>query len=389
MSKSTVAARRVRPAHVLEDIAALCEQAGLADGLARRAPTILRDQRLCFRPHPAANTTPWQLEGMVLALHDHGVRELTCVQPALAAASPTHPERDPTRLTALYDRYEVRVKHTERAEDMRWVEHRPRAKLRVLDRLFPDGVRVPDFYEGTNVVHLPTVRCDAEAVTAGAVMNTLEGLLPSKRTPLRSLLSRALVDALAIQRELHASVFALADATTAGDGPGPRAMVAVTQGVMLASRDPVALDAVCAKLMGFDPLSIEYLRLAHDDRLGTAAPRDIALVGDDLSRENWGFSSQRDSGPLSRVLPKPWPLRRLERALAKTPVGAAYVLGEELFREHVRWHIEDRGAFERWRRETPWGQLFARYEREGSIAPPPKPPVPSVPPGHGDGPARG
>ena len=41
-------------------------------------------------------------------------------------------------------------------------------------------------------------------------------------------------------------------------------MVPHVKNVMLASADQVAIDAVAARLMGFDPLAIKYIRLAHD-----------------------------------------------------------------------------------------------------------------------------
>jgi len=58
---------------------------------------------------------------------------------------------------------------------------------------------------------------------------------------------------------------------------------------MLASADQVAIDAVSAKMMGFDPMSIEYISVAHQDGLGVGDPRDIEIVGDDISAESWGF----------------------------------------------------------------------------------------------------
>ena len=61
------------------------------------------------------------------------------------------------------------------------------------------------------------------------------------------------MDLLAIQKEIHTGLFAVMDGTTAGNGPGPRLMMPVEKNVILASADQVAIDAVSAKLMGFDP----------------------------------------------------------------------------------------------------------------------------------------
>ncbi len=50
--------------------------------------------------------------------------------------------------------------------------------------------------------------------------------------------------------------------------------------MILASADQVAIDAVAAKLMGFDPMSIKFIRMAHELGLGCGDPRDIEIVGD-------------------------------------------------------------------------------------------------------------
>src|SRR6202022_745271 len=92
------------------------------------------------------------------------------------------------------------------------------------------------------------------------------------------------------QREIHPGLFAIMDGTTAGNGPGPRTMHPVVKNVMLASADQVAMDAVWAKMMGFDRLSIQYTPLAHEDGLGCGDPREIEIVGDvDAANENWHF----------------------------------------------------------------------------------------------------
>ena len=83
-----------------------------------------------------------------------------------------------------------------------------------------------------------------------------------------------------IQKKIHRGVFAVMDGTFAGDGPGPRCMVPHVKNVILASADQVAIDAVAAKLMGIDPMSIKFIRLAHEHGLGCGDPREIEIVGD-------------------------------------------------------------------------------------------------------------
>jgi hypothetical protein len=159
------------------------------------------------------------------------------------------------------------------------------------------------------------------------------------------------------------------DGTTAGNGPGPRTMYPVVKDYMLASADPVALDAVAAQMMGFDPMAIDYLRMADEDGLGCAQLDEIAVVGADVSHESWGFSvGQNVAERIGRLL---WfgPLRRFERVFSIAPIHRALALGSDVYHDLLRWPLHDRGKFVAWRRDTAWGRLFTRYA-SGPLAPP-------------------
>ena len=104
-----------------------------------------------------------------------------------------------------------------------------------------------------------------------------------------------LVDLLQIQKEIHSGIFAVMDGTFAGDGPGPRAMRIHTKNVILASADQVAIDAVAAKMMGFDPMSIPKIRVAHEMGLGVGNPTEIEIKGDDVTGVNWNFSPNENT----------------------------------------------------------------------------------------------
>jgi len=68
------------------------------------------------------------------------------------------------------------------------------------------------------------------------------------------------------------------DGTFCGNGPGPRTMIPVEKGLVLAGGDSVAVDAVAAKMMGFDPMNIKYIRLAHEDGLGIGKIDEINIL---------------------------------------------------------------------------------------------------------------
>src|SRR5512144_3319475 len=164
MARSQVAVLRVRPDRILADVDRLCELGGVPAALDRAAGTILKDNISWHFPFPAANTTPWQLEGSILALRKHGFRDLTCVQNKTEVTDAPKGEAL-NCYTPVLRAHDVPVRFNFRDEDMRWIPHRPRARLRALHRIYGDNLRIPDFFVGRNVVHLPTVKCHIYTTT--------------------------------------------------------------------------------------------------------------------------------------------------------------------------------------------------------------------------------
>jgi uncharacterized protein (DUF362 family) len=362
MPKSKVAALKVKPETILTDIERLCTLADMKGALAPGATTILKDNISWHYPFPAANTTPWQMEGTILALQNAGLRDISCVQNKTVVTNAFKGE-DLNNYVPLFRKYQIPVLYNFKEEDMKWVHYRPKARMHVLDRIFPEGIKIPDYFFGKNILHLPTIKCHIYTTTTGAMKNAFGGLLATHRHYTHSWIHRTLVDLLAIQKEIHSGLFAVMDGTTAGNGPGPRTMFPVVKNYMLASSDQVAIDAVAAKMMGFDPMSLEFIKVAHEDGLGIGDPRDIEIVGDDVSHESWGF--QVGDNGASRVGDVMWfgPMKRFQKLFFHTPLVNVFIFGSEAYHDYYRWPLKDKKTFEDWKRDTTWGRLFEAYER--------------------------
>jgi hypothetical protein len=140
--------------------------------------------------------------------------------------------------------------------------------------------------------------------------------------------------------------------------------------VMLASSDQTAIDAVAAKMMGFDPLSIEYIRVAHDDGLGVGDPRQIEIVGDeDAASQSWNFKVGDNGASLIGDLLWFSPLKVFQKLFFRTPLVNLFILGSETYHDYYRWPMKDRKIFETWRSGTPWGRLFDRYDAGPLVTP--------------------
>jgi len=359
-----VAVVKTTPQTILDDIQRAMELAGIKKALKPGVTTILKDNISWHFPFPGANTTPWQMEGTILGLHKNGFNDVVCVQNKTVVTDAFKGE-DLNKYMPLFDKYQIPVLFNFNDGDMKWVEYKPKSPMLVLDQIYRDGIRIPDYYFGKNIIHLPTVKCHIHTTTTGAMKNAFGGLLNTYRHYTHSWIHETLVDLLAIQKEIHSGVFAVMDGTTAGNGPGPRTMIPVEKNVILASADQVAIDSVSAKMMGFDPLSIKYIHLAHQSGLGCGDPREIKLVGDDISNVNWNFSVGTNAIKVAAAIFWFGPLKRMQSFFFRTPVVHLFILGSEIYHDYYRWMLIDRPIYKKWLKESPWGKLFASYKPIG------------------------
>jgi uncharacterized protein (DUF362 family) len=366
-NRSQVAALLTKPETVLKDYERLLDLAGVQDALDPKAATILKDNISWHYPFPSANTTPWQLEGTIMALRKAGFTDLSCVQNETVVIN-TFKGEDLNLYSPIFRSYCIPVLYNFKEQDMTWVPYEPQGEMLVLHDIYPDGIHIPDYLFGKNIVHLPTVKCHIYTTTTGAMKNAFGGLLHTFRHYTHSWIHQTLVDLLTIQKEIHPGIFAVMDGTTAGNGPGPRTMTPEVKNVILASADQVAIDAVAAKMMGFDPLSIDYIRLAHERGLGVGDVREIELVGDDLGNENWHFEVGRSFHKFLGWLGWYGPTKVLQRLVFRTPLVNIPIFISEFNHDYVHWPLKERKIYLRWRETTPWGQLFDRYEKAGCLA---------------------
>ncbi len=363
MGTSIVAVLKTRPETVLGDIQHLMALAGYEQALPKDKVTILKDNISWHLPCLSANTTPWQLEGTILALRKAGYGTLVAVHNDTVVTNPYKGGRL-NRLAPVYRKYAIEERYNFRPEDIRWVEYQPRTRMRVLDRVYPEGIRIPEYFLGKNIIHLPTVKTHIYTTTTGAMKNAFGGLLNTKRHYTHSVIHETLVDLLAIQKEIHPGLFAVMDGTLCGNGPGPRTMVPVEKDYILAGSDPVALDAVAARMMGFDPMNIPYLRLAHEAGLGSARWQEIEVVGEDVSGVNFGFRvGDNLAGRFGHAL---WfsPLQALQRLCFRTPLVYLFIFGSYIYHDFLWWPVRGKRIQRTHALNTKWGRLFQSYPSE-------------------------
>ena len=351
---------KTTPQNVLEDIGKLMESAGLEGALPRDRTTILKDNISWHFPYLSANTTPWQLEGTILALKAGGYRDIVAVHNNTVVTDPYKGGRL-NRLAPIYKKYGIEEKYNFLEEDIKWITYKPKAKMRILDKIYPEGIKIPEYFIGKNIIHLPTVKTHIYTTTTGAMKNAFGGLLNTKRHYTHSWIHETLVDLLAIQKEIHTGIFAVMDGTICGSGPGPRTMIPVEKDYLLAGSDSVAIDAVAAKMMGFDPMSIPFIRMAHEDGLGTGIVSGVSVVGEDISDIDFGFSVGDNFA--SNVGDLLWfgPLKPIHKLFTRTPLVHVLIFGSFFYHDYVWWPMRGKRIQAEKTRNTKWGKLFQKY----------------------------
>jgi uncharacterized protein (DUF362 family) len=233
--------------------------------------------------------------------------------------------------------------------------------MQVLNSIFPEGIQIPEIFAGKNIVHLPTMKTHVFTTMTGAMKNAFGGLLHRKRHWTHSVIHETLVDLLAIQQEIHPGIFAVMDGTFAGDGPGPRAMRWHIKNTLLASADQVAIDAVAAHMMGFDPMSIDFIRIAHERGLGCGDIRQLNIVGEDIDEVNWGFSRAENTFASRGQKLIYWgPLKFLENMLLRSPIVGWAFLASNLYHNGYWLNIHGKRRIKSALRSE-WGNLFSSY----------------------------
>jgi uncharacterized protein (DUF362 family) len=309
--------------------------------------------------YPGCSTTPWQLEGVIKALQALGHREMVAAHNGTVVVDSFEGEIN-NKHKVVQDRYRLPTVHLDTPPNQ-WVDYEPKTDMMVLHDIFPDGIQIPESFAGTNVVHLPTMKTHVFTTMTGAMKNAFGGLLHRRRHWTHSVIHETLVDLLAIQKEIHPGIFAVMDGTFAGDGPGPRAMRWHVKNRILASADQVAIDAVAAKMMGFDPMEIKFIRLAHERGLGCGDIDRIKVVGEDISEVDWRFSGVENTFASRGQKLIYWgPLKPLERMLLRSPLVGLAFLASNLYHNGYWLRTKGRSRIKS-ALKTEWGRLFESY----------------------------
>ncbi|MEM4260267.1 MAG: DUF362 domain-containing protein, partial [Candidatus Woesearchaeota archaeon] len=313
--------------------------------------------------YPACSTQPWQLEGVLSKLKKDKYSPLKIIAVENQTVV-THPWKGAygNKWLPILNKFNVNYFPLTDAE---WVKYKPITELLAMNDLFKE-ILVPKMFIDSNIIHLPTLKTHGHTTTTGAMKNAFGGLIPKYRHHAHKKIHEVLVDLLAIQKDIHRGIFAVMDGTVCGNGAGPRTMEPYIGNILLGGADQVAIDAIAAKIMGFEPMKVKYLKIAHDKGLGIADIDQIDIVGmskKELLKINFGFKATRSPVIFwDQLLRKNTSnIRWLHNLLFHSPIFKTFIFCSEFYHDHFWYPVVGKSKIKKFN-ETEWGRLFEKYE---------------------------
>lgn len=374
--KPRIYIKKVSSKTILHDYADLLDIAGYKKFFKPEKKTMVKLNLSWSKYYPACSSPPWQVEGVLRKLKIDGFPSknvYTCENRTVV----TNIERglkgnkwEP--IITKYNNYFVPLTR------VKFVPFKSKIPLKALDsKIFPEGFSIPQVYIGKNMIHLPTFKTHGHTGAKGgdfnkhnleshggitcAIKNSFGGLLTTRRHFSHQYMSEVLHDLLVIQKQIHPNIMAVVDGTVAGDGPGPRCMIPRIKNYIMCGYDQVAVDAIAAKMMGFDPWKMPYIKMCHDAGLGCGDTDQIEIIGDeDAKDENWRFEVSRSLVIWGDQMVRKGKLKFLEPLMHTFLFNMGPVMLSAIY--HDLFWINSVGKKRiREYNKTEWGKLFSTY----------------------------
>jgi uncharacterized protein (DUF362 family) len=360
---------------VLHDYAALMDLANYRQHFGIDEKIIIKLNLSWSKYFPACSSPPWQVEGVLKKMREDGfVGDNLYTAENKTVVTNIEKGLKGNKWGPIIAKYDANfVPLTE----VKFTPYEPIKPLHVLDsKVFPKGFSIPHFYNGKKIIHLPTFKTHGHTGSHGgefnehnpesnggitcAMKNAFGGLLTKRRHFSHQYMSEVLVDLLIIQQQIHPDMFAIVDGSVAGDGAGPRCMIPRIKNTLMAGYDQVAVDAMAAKIMGFDPMKLPAIKMAHDEGLGCGDVDQIEIIGDDVSQENWNFHVERSIVIWGDQMVRKGKLRFLEPLMHTWLFNLGPVMLSKVYHDYYWYNTTGRKRIKEYNK-TEWGELFKSY----------------------------
>ena len=368
--------QKVSPKTILDDYANLMDLMEYSRYFKTTVKTLVKLNLSWSKFFPACSSPPWQVEGVLRKLKHDGFKGrdiFTCENRTVVTNIAEGLKGN--KWEPIIEKYNAFFVPLTR---VKFVKFKSKIPLKALDsKIFPEGFSIPKLYIGKNMIHLPTFKTHGHTGAKGgefnnknpempggitcSIKNAFGGLLTTRRHFAHQYMSEVLHDLLAIEKQIHPNIMALVDGTVAGDGAGPRCMIPRIKNYILGGYDQVAVDAIVAKIMGFDPMKLPFIKMCHDSGFGIGDPDQIEVIGDEgASRENWHFKVGRSIVIWGDQQVRKGKLKFLEPLMHTFLFQLGPVMLSKIYHD-LFWYNTIGKKRIRDYMKTEWGQLFQSY----------------------------
>jgi len=353
---SKVYVSKITPKTIISDYQKLLRKSSYLKTFDRSQQIVIKINLSWTRFYPACSTWPWQLEAVLKTLIEDGIKpkDILAVENKTVVTNVVKGSSNNKWLSVL-KKYGVKMRYL---TDEPYVEYQPKAKMLVLGDDF-GKIMLPKIIIGKNIIHLPTMKMHVFTTNTGAMKNYF-GMLRTTRHYAHRNIHETLVDLLAIQKEIHPGQFAIMDGSIVGKGSGPRAMEWEIKDYLLASSDLVAIDATAAKMMGFNPLKLNYLKIAAKHNLGQADPAKIQIIGEDISQVNWHYQKKDTLASKGQKLIYHHSPLWVEKILLRSILVPWSYFASNFYHDTYWWNMFGKFRVDKFLK-TSWGELFKSY----------------------------
>jgi len=149
------------------------------------------------------------------------------------------------------------------------------------------GQKIPDIFNDSYFISLAKLKTHISTKISCILKNQFGCIPYPRKIKYHKFLDEAIVEA----NKYFKPNLSIVDGIVALTGvQGPAYGFPVHAGIILASKDPVACDDFCAKLLGFSPLLVRHIRLSKRAGLGTTK---YDVIGDSTNlkiNSHWGMA---------------------------------------------------------------------------------------------------
>ena len=378
---------KTSPKTVIDDYAKLMKIAEYENFYHKNDKIIIKLNLSWSKFFPACSSPVWQVEGVLKTLVEDGYdpHKLFTVENRTVV---TNIEKGlkKNKWSPILKKYGVWFIPLTRIPFVSYKSLKPKfltlknKNLHALDsKIFPGGFKIPKFYVGKPIIHLPTMKTHGHTGAIGgslnktseemkhggitcAMKNAFGGLLTKRRHFSHQYMSEVLVDLLIIQKQIHPKILSIVDGTVCGDGAGPRTIIPRIKNFILAGYDQVAVDTVVAHMLGFDPLKLPAIKLAHDEGLGCGDFDQIEIIGEDVSKINWNFKVKRSLIIWGDQMVRKGPLSFINPLLKNEIFFMGPILASLVYHDMIWYPTIGKRRIKSFLK-TEWGKIFNSYPK--------------------------